>query len=322
MSGTLVTVLNASAGAIALLQDDVAAARRYADAEKASSTRRAYRSDVAIFAAWCASRGLEPMPATPGAVAAFLSAEAEGGAKASTLGRRCAAIRWAHEAAGHRSPTQDRAVASVMKGIRRTIGAAKDQKAAATADRIAGMLATIPDTLGGKRDRALLALGFSGAFRRSELVALTVADLEETAEGLRVTVRRSKTDQEGQGAVIAIPRGARLRVPDAVRAWLDAAGIVDGPVFRSVNRHGRVGAAALTDKVVALVVKRYAEAAGLVVADFSGHSLRAGFLTSAADAGASIFKMMDVSRHKSVDVLRGYVRRAEIFRDHAGSSFL
>ena len=111
-------------------------------------------------------------------------------------------------------------------------------------------------------------------------------------------------------------------MPDAVRVWLQAAGIVEGPLFRSVNRHGRVGLDALSDKVVALAVKRYAEAAGLAVADFSGHSLRAGFLTSAADAGASIFKMMDVSRHKSVDVLRGYVRRAEMFRDHAGSSFL
>ena len=201
----LVPLPDSSAGALALLTDDVAAARRFADAAKATSTRRAYVSDVAIFSAWCRSRGLEAMPATPGAVAAFLSAEAEGGAKASTLGRRCAAIRWAHETEGHPSPTRDRAVASVMKGIRRTIGAAKDQKAAATADRVASMLATIPDTLAGKRDRALLSLGFSGAFRRSELVALTVADLEETPEGLRVTIRRSKTDQEGEGVTIAIP---------------------------------------------------------------------------------------------------------------------
>ena len=309
-------------GALALLADDVAAAKRYADAEKAASTRRVYASDFRIFTTWCASRGLEPLPASAAAVAAFLSAEAEGGAKASTLGRRLAAIRWAHEAAGHPTPTQDRTVLSVMRGIRRTVGAGKDQKAAATAERIADMLAGIPASLTGKRDRALLALGFSGAFRRSELVALTVEDLQDAPDGLRVTIRRSKTDQEGQGVTIAIPRGVRVRPVEAVRDWLEAAGITEGPVFRAISRHGRISPDALTPQVVALVVKRYAALAGLTVAEFSGHSLRAGFLTSAADAGAGVFKMAEVSRHKSIDVLRGYVRRAELFRDHAGSSFL
>lgn len=311
-----------SAGALALFEDDTAAARGYADASKAASTRRAYASDFAIFTAWCASRGVDPLPAASSSVAAFLSAEAGGGAKASTLGRRCAAIRFAHVAAGLDSPTTDRAVTIVMQGIRRSVGTAKVQKAAATAERITAMLATIPDTLAGKRDRALLALGFSGAFRRSELVALEVRDLEEVADGMRVRIRRSKTDQEGQGHVVAILAGARLRTVEAVRAWLEAAGIAEGPVFRAVNRHGQVQPAALTAQVVALTVKRYAEPAGLPVADFAGHSLRAGFLTSAADAGADVFKMADVSRHKSLDVLRGYVRRAEMFKDHAGASFL
>ena len=322
MAGPLLPLPDSRFGGLALLEDDVVAARQYAEAEKAASTRRAYLSDVRIFTTWCISRGVEPLPAAPEAIAAFLSAEATGGAKASTLGRRCAAIRWAHESAGYTTPTSDAVVLSVMRGIRRTIGAARDQKAAATADRLVAMLAAIPDTLAGKRDRALLVLGFSGAFRRSELVALTVADLEEMTDGLRVTIRRSKTDQDGSGVTIAIPHGARLRAPEVVRQWLDAAGIDDGPVFRAVTRHGKVGAEALTPQVVALRVKRYALPAGFVVEDFSGHSLRAGFLTSAADAGASIFKMMDVSRHKSVDVLRGYVRRAEMFKDHAGASFL
>ena len=309
-------------GALALLQDDVEVARAYAEASKAASTRRAYASDFAIFRAWCAFRGLDALPATPAAVAAFLSAEAAGGAKASTLGRRCAAIKHVHALAGFDSPTNDRSVLTVMQGIRRTVGTGKAQKAAATADRIAAMLATIPAGLTGKRDRALLALGFSGAFRRSELVALEVCDIEEVTDGLKVTIRHSKTDQEGRGEMVAILAGTRLRAVEAVKAWIEAAVISEGPIFRAVNRHGKVSATALTAQIVADVVKRYAELAGLKVADFSAHSLRAGFLTSAADAGADVFKMADVSRHKSLDVLRGYVRRADLFKDHAGASFL
>lgn len=184
------------------------------------------------------------------------------------------------------------------------------------------MLDSCPATLAGKRDKALLALGFAGAFRRSELVALTVADLEESAEGVRVHIRKSKTDQAGQGHVIAIPNGGRLQVVETVRDWLQAAGITSGPLFRPISKGGSVSGAALTDRSVANIVKAYAEKAGLAPEDFSGHSLRAGFLTSAALAGADIFKMMGVSRHKHIEVLRVYVRDADLFRNHAGASFL
>ncbi len=149
-----------------------------------------------------------------------------------------------------------------------------------------------------------LLLGFAGAFRRSELVALRVEDLVDAPDGLRVIVRRSKTDQEGVGQEVAVPHGARLRPVEAVRAWLTAGGIETGPVFRRVRKNGRVGDEALTAEAVALVVKRYAEAVGLRPEDFAGHSLRAGFLTSGAESGASVFKLMEVSRHKSMDTLR------------------
>ena len=181
--------------------------------EKAAATRRAYRSDFAIFAAWCLARSAEPLPASPAIVAAFLAAEANAGAKASTITRRAAAIRYAHRLAGHEPPTSAETVRAVMRGIRRSIGTAKDQKAPATADLIVSMLKHCPDTLAGKRDRALIALGFAGAFRRSELVALTMADLVEAPDGYRVLIRHSKTDQEGQGAEIAIP----ARLPAAAR---------------------------------------------------------------------------------------------------------
>jgi integrase len=147
------------------------------------------------------------------------------------------------------------------------------------------------------RDRALLLLGFAGAFRRSELVALNVADLEETEGGLKITIRRSKTDQEGHGETIAIIRGGTCYPVKAVKAWLQASGISDdGPLFRPVAKGGRLGSKRLTDRSVCNIVKAYAERLGLKAADFSAHSLRAGFLASAARRGASVLKMRDVSR--------------------------
>ena len=323
MSAALAALATIDAAPLpAVVQAEIDAAQAFALAEKSLATRRAYKGDFRHFAGWCADRGASPMPAVPALVAAYLSSLATAGAKASTIGRRAAAIRYAHRLAGHESPTNVETVKATLRGIRREIGTAKVQKAPATADRIADMVRGIPDTLIGKRDRALLLLGFAGAFRRSELVALTVADLIDADGGLRVVIRHSKTDQEGQGQEIAIPHGARLRPVEAVRAWLAAAGITEGPIFRSVGKGGRVAAEGLSDRSVAAVVKCHAERAGFDPADYAGHSLRAGFLTTGAEAGASVFKLMEVSRHKSVDTLRGYVRRPDLFRDHAGASFL
>ena len=165
-------------------------------------------------------------------------------------------------------------------------------------------------------------LGFAGAFRRSELVALNVEDLEFYSTGLLVVIRRSKTDQEGIGASIAITLGSTACPVEAVRQWLMASRVSTGPLFRPVTRAGKILIRRLSGRAVAELVKSYARRAGLKAADFSGHSLRSGFLTSAAARGASIFKMMDVSRHKSIDTLRGYVRDAELFRNHAGSGLL
>lgn len=145
--------------------------------------------------------------------------------------------------------------------------------------------------------------------RHSELVGLNAAALEFCKGGLRVTIRKSKTDQEGMGAVIAITRGAMASPVDAVQTWIKAADISDGPLFRPVTRTGKISARRLSARAVAELVKVYARRAGLKAADFSGHPLRSGFLTSAAARGASIFKMMDVSRHKSIDTLRGYPHR-------------
>jgi integrase len=181
------------------------------------------------------------------------------------------------------------------------------------------MLKLCPAGMIGHRDRALLAFGFAGAFRRSELASLRVEDLTETPDGLRVLIRRSKTDQEGRGQEIAIPRGCRLRPVEAVQTWLNSAA---GPVFRAVALGWRVSDRPLAHYSVSEIVKRYAARAGLDPATFAAHSLRSGFLTSAVEPGASIWKLSEVSRHRSLDTLRGYVRRVDLFKEHAGTAFL
>ena len=305
------------------MQREAQAALDFALAALAPATRRAYRSDWQRFEVWCRRRGLVELPAEPESVAVFLAAEANAGLKPATIARRAAAIRYAHGLDRKEPPTSTQRVRSTVAGIRRRHGTAPAQKTPATADRIASMAALAPPgTLRGLRDRALLLLGFSGAFRRSELVALRVEDLVAVPDGLRVAIRKSKTDQEGAGQEVAIPRGARLRPVEAVRAWLDAAGIYTGPVFRRIRKNGRIGDDALSAEAAVQIVKHYAERAGFRPEDFAGHSLRAGFLTSGAESGASVFKLMEVSRHKSMDTLRGYVRRAELFKDHAGADFL
>ena len=167
-----------------------------------------------------------------------------------------------------------------------------------------------------------MLLGFAGAFRRSELSALKITDIEETEQGLRIIIRQSKTDQEAQGQEIAIYKGVRLRPVEAVKEWLEAAHLTECHLFRSLLKGNKVSEKSLSPFSISQIVKKYAALAGFVEGDFSAHSLRSGFITSAAERGASLFKMMEVSRHKSVDTLQGYVRKAELFKDHAGSSFL
>jgi site-specific recombinase XerD len=320
MSAAL-TVIETAQNLPAALGPDLAAAVDLAKAEKAVSTRKAYGTDFRLFKAYCDAKGVSSLPASPETVAAYLAAEAQT-AKPSTIGRRVAAIRYAHKLAGVGTPTDAEGVKATMRGIRRTFGGARNKKAPAVAGKMLGMVAAAPEGLAGLRDRALLLVGFAGAFRRSELVALDLADIAETETALLVTIRGSKTDQERQGVTIAIARGDIACPVKALRAWLSAAGVETGPIFRPINRHGNLLPSRLTAQSVARIVKVYAGRAGFDSDAFSGHSLRSGFLTSAAAKGASIFKMMDVSRHKSVETPRGYVRDAELFKDHAGAGLL
>jgi len=211
---------------------------------------------------------------------------------------------------------------TVTSGIRRSIGSAPTQKAALVAAQIGSMLDTCGETLIDLRDRALIVLGFAAALRRSELVALQVEDLAFVERGMDVHIRRSKGDQGGKGVTLAVPYGNALFPVEAVRAWLDASGIVDGPVFRPVLKGSRLGEMALTAHSVAVLVKGRAEKAGIDSTAVSGHSLRAGYVTSAVECGAPPMTIAEQTRHKSLDMLLVYSRRADRYRQHSGQAFL
>jgi site-specific recombinase XerD len=303
------------------LDRELERAAAYAQSALAPATRRAYESDWRAFADWCAPRGLTPIPATPATVAAFLAAEADREFRPVTITRRAAAIAAAHRAQDHPNPCDSGAVAAVLSGIRRQHGTRAVRTAAPLElDPLARLVDPIDlATLAGRRDRALLLLGFGAALRRSELVALDVQDLEfDAARGLLVTIRRSKTDQDQAGATVAVPyarAGNDLCAVRALLAWLQTAGIHRGPVFCQMRRGDTLTDRRLSDQSVALIIKRRAAAAGVQPAKLSGHSLRAGYATAAAAAGVEERKIANVTRHKNLPVLRRYIRAATAFDD-------
>ena len=295
-------------------------ARGYADEATAANTRRAYRADWRDFSAWCADNHRIALPALPETVAVYLAAQA-GHRKASTIGRRLSAIAQAHKTAGLDSPTGEAAVRQVLAGIRRRHGTRQVGKEAAVTADVRAMVGTLEDSLPGRRDRALLLLGFAGAFRRSELVALDATDVAKTRDGLVVAVRRGKTDQEGVGREVGIPYGSTPATCPvrAVADWLELSDIAEGPLFRPIDRHGNLRPRRLTDQSVALVVKRAAMAAGLNPKIYAGHSLRSGLATAAAQAGVSERAIMEQTGHKSLPVVRRYIRRGSLFSDNAAA---
>ena len=292
--------------------------REYIKASKAENTLRGYQSDWRDFCAWCELHGLCPLPAAAEAVAAYI-AECAGHLKPGSIQRRLNAIAEAHKAAGLDTPTHNALVRNTMKGIRRTLGTAPAQKAAALTADIRTMTEAAGDGTIGARDRALILLGFAGAFRRSELVGLDFEDCAFGKDGLTVTLRRSKTDQDGLGRKIGIPYGSNPETCPVrtMQAWLELAGIGAGPVFRSINRHGHLGPGRLSGIDVARVVKKLAERAGLDAAKYAGHSLRAGHATSAAIAGASERSIMNQTGHRSVQMVRRYIRDGSLFRENS-----
>jgi integrase len=300
---------------------------------KAPATQRAYASGFGSFELWCHQHGLDSLPAEPDTVALYLTALAGQDAAVATLRMRLVCIAQAHKAAGLPPPTQAETVRRTMSGISRAKGIRQRQVAPLRLSTLQAMLAVTPeDDLLAIRDRAILLLGFAGGMRRSELAALDVEDLTQVDEGLDVLIRWSKTDQEGAGRTIGIPRG---RHPEtcpvlAIRRWMAIGDIRSGPLFVRILPNGRpntkrrdpLGQASpkrLTPQGIARVVQRAADRAGLDAREFAGHSLRAGFATEAAAQGASERAIMRQTGHRSVDMVRRYIRDGDRYRDNAAS---
>lgn len=291
----------------------------YIKKAKSSNTRKAYRTDWQDFDHWCKSKRLTSLPASPATIAGYLVDLAKTH-KVATLERRLVSIRQAHSMDGKPLDKNNSCVSETLKGIKNTIGTAQTMKAPIVVDDLRAMVQSLGSTSQGIRDRALLLIGFTGAFRRSELVSLKHEDLRFTKNGIEILLRRAKTDQEGKGQTVPIPYGSN---PDtcpvrAMQAWLEASGIAKGHIFRGINRHGQINEKGMSAAAVALIIKRNGHIKGRE-AEFGGHSLRAGFCTQAAINGVSAHASMRQARQKKIETHQKYIRLANLWQDCAAT---
>lgn len=307
-----------------------ATAESFYKAAKAPATIRAFRSDLASFQAFTTRNNLPYLPSTVEAVVLYISSLAATDPPMSyaTIRRRLSSISFAHRERGIASPATPRnhfVLREVLAGIRRTIGTAQHGAAPILSDQVRRIAASCPDTVLGRRDRSMVLFAFAAGSRASEVASiLEVCDLSLTVSGdMSIKLRRSKTDQDQAGREFVVARG---QYPEtcpvrAIQAWIEAAGIgqTGGPLFRAVNRHGKVSPNALSRRSVAKILKTAAARAGLDPARVSPHGLRAGMCTTAALAGATEMEIASLSGHSSVAVLRRYVRAAEELRCNASS---
>jgi site-specific recombinase XerD len=285
------------------------AVNQYVAASLSTSTRHAYENDLKHFINWGGT-----IPSTPEQVASYLAQHAK--LAVTSLARRLTAIERAHSASGHLSPSKSAIVRATLQGIRRSVRHEVRQVAPLQKATLIKMLSSM-DGLRGLRDAALLLVGFAGAFRRSELVSLQVEDVRFVPEGMLIRLSRSKTDQEGMGRVIAIPSVKGRNCPvQRLKSWLTASEITEGPIFRRIDRHECVHTKPLSGQSVALIIKSYVDRLGLDAAQFSGHSLRAGFVTNASQRGASSTSIRAQTGHKSDSMMQRYIRNAQLFTDN------
>jgi integrase len=281
------------------------------------NTRIAYASDMKHFITWGGA-----LPASPAMIASYIAAQAQMFAVA-TITRRVATLSKAHQAMGEANPCQSALVKATLRGLRRKQGTAQKQAKPLLKDELFAILDSMGDSLKDVRDRALLLLGFAGGFRRSELVGLDVADIEIVRQGIIITLRHSKTDQEGIGRKIGIPHGRTQHCPvAAVATWLERSKVTQGAVFCPVTRYGHLQPVRLSGDAVSEVIRERLAAIGINPEGYSGHSLRAGFATSAAQAGVSTLKIRAQTGHASDAMLSRYIRDGELFIGNAASALL
>lgn len=284
----------------------------FASASKSKGTLATYLNGWKDFETFCQTHHVASLPAIPATVVAYLTHLARE-QRPSTIQVKLSAIEHYHIIAHLDVPTNGPEVAAVMAGIRRTLGMAVVKKAPVMLDDLRLMVAAIPDSLAGIRDRAIILVGFAGAFRRSELADLDLRDIE-VGRQLKLRLRRSKTDQRGEGTVKVIPalEDRTVCALTALKAWLEQSAIEDGPVFRPIDKWGKVGRKRLSGKAIAQVVKTAVTRIGLDADLFAGHSLRSGFITEAAIGGAEQWEIMEQSKHISEKTMRAYIQDAGV----------
>lgn len=289
-----------------------AEARDYIEASKSASTKDAYRKDLKHFRSWCEQMGRIPLPASPDTVVGYLTAHAKVHAVATLL-RRLSSISQAHKSAGLEFNMKHPAISALLAGIKRTEGAAQVRKAALTTDVVADVLPK-GNKLIDIRDRALILLGLALAGRRSEIAALKVEDVVIKRTHSEITIRSSKTDQEGRGVTLAVSYTGKATCPVmALENWLQAASLTEGNLFRSITKGSKVGES-MSGKAVALIVKKCVSNADLDASQYSGHSLRSGFATSAAMHGLHLDDIMRHTRHQDAKTAQRYVQQGRLAR--------
>ncbi len=290
--------------------------KHYVEHSLSENTRKAYKNDIAHYRAWGGT-----IPASPELIASYLTRHAHT-LSIATLQRRLVSITKIHTMQNHPAPVQSDLVKLTMRGIRRVHGKPQSQVSPILKDDLTVMLSHIPDTIKGSRDRALLLLGFCGALRRSELASIKIEDLEFTTQGIILTLPRSKTDQIGQGRKIGIPKGrGRICPVEIIGSWIKQLSEEQGSLFRSVSKGGEIGKEQLSDRAIAVIIKHHARKAGLNPEKYSGHSLRSGLATTAAQHGISSWKIRQQTGHKSDTMLARYIRDGDLFTNNAAALF-
>ena len=290
---------------------------------KANNTVRAYKSDFNDFGLFCAKNGFKSLPTEPKIISLYLTYLSTKNIKMSTLKRRLVSISVIHRLKGHYIDTKHPSIIENIMGIKRRKGSIQKGKKPILINNLKTIINVIDvynkEEIKRLRDRSIILIGFSGGFRRNEIVSIDYDDLDFVQEGLKMNVRRSKTDQFGEGFVKALPYfNNQLYCPVvSLKDWLNISKIASGPVFRRFNKGSSLSEKRLTDQSVALLIKEYLNLAGIDSKNYSGHSLRSGFATSAAESGAEERNIMAMTGHKSTEMVRRYIKEANLFKNNA-----
>ena len=290
---------------------------------KASNTVRAYKSDFNDFGLFCAQNGFRSLPSEPKIVSLYLTHLSTKDAKMSTLRRRLVSIGVIHKLKGHYLDTKHPSIIENIMGIKRRKGSFQRGKKPILINDLK-LIINVIDELNKKeikklRDRSLILIGFSGGFRRNEIVSLDYDDLDFVEEGLKITIKKSKTDQFGEGSIKALPYfdNSQYCPVLSIKKWLEISKITSGPLFRRFSKGSKLSESRLTDQTVALLIKEYLRLTGIDSKNYSGHSLRSGFATTAAESGVEERSIMAMTGHKSTEMVRRYIKEANLFKNNA-----